>query len=799
MREQETLVAGDEPETEFAELVNAADKIQAVVRARWLVAPAPATLIEQWGHASDKEILAAIQKRRLSASNTVHLLFCHAERLAHEAANDSEPSRLIDALTQLCFASTYLARFHTLPTEGVRRAALLLADEAGRGVRLPQGIRHEISAKLTATESVSPDWVNFLARDLDAAVLRKDFSRVRALGHKTELLIPESRGIATESAADLLAEAASEQHDEANESNPEIEYDKSDAEVKIRSVELCGIRGALNPLKVSFVQRREPVSALIFGENGSGKSTIVDAIEFALQGRIGRSTLYDSPVAPALRSLSTPDDSWSRVDLSDGTKVERRVITNSGGSVVADPLYVRPGFRLAPVTIQRADILRFLDTGALSRGSILLDYFPVDAEKLAIRPGEIAHRLETELTELRIKRTTYVERLAPLLGVNGSDIDNRDQLSKVIKNSIYQTKTPRQFSDDGDWARVDPELRQAIQRLSQVYGQMAQIKGKVSQAENHLNPVLHRRQTQLLKVALQGVADEITVAFKAICREHPVDRIDIVFGRSGPLSLDIRVGLPGGKSCFPQQIFSEAYRDLLALLFFTSVAKKAAERGQSKILILDDVMQSVDAGVRQDFMNHVLRTFKDWQLIFTVHDRLWLERLRSLFNSHGHRYGEHLIKDWSYQSGPVLHPPGIDTITKDLLFMLEHGEPESIVGRAGPLLEKICREMCARFSLLVPFKQDGHYMLADLWTATEGALRSTRLEPQIRDLSADRALRNLAAHADPKILELSLNEAKHFGEAVLKLYEEVRCPSCRRWVNEGKSCDDSNCVPNIKL
>ncbi|MFB6930627.1 hypothetical protein ACFCXR_37280, partial [Streptomyces noursei] len=273
---------------------------------------------------------------------------------------------------------------------------------------------------------------------------------------------------------------------------------------------------------------------------------------------------------------------------------------------------------------------------------------------------------------------------------------------------------------------------------------------------------------------------------------------DILFGRSGPLSLDIRVGLSDGRNYFPQQIFSEAYKDLLALLFFTSVAKKAAEHGQARILILDDVLQSVDAGVRQDFVGHLLDNLHDWQLIFTIHDRLWMERLRSLFNAHEHRFIEHQIRAWDSTEGPILQPPGMDVLSKDLLFMMDHGEPEGIVGRAGPLLESLCRELCVRFNLMVPYRRDGRQMLADLWSAVEASLRNTRLEPQLRDLAADRSLRNLAAHSDPKVLELSMNEARHFGRAVLDLYSVIRCPNCRRWVNEGKECGLESCISNIK-
>lgn len=798
---QNGSVASGTFEQDAAALTQTANRLLSIIRGRQQVSPIPRPLITRWETVEDEAIRTAIRERKVRGRDQVQLLFFHADRLANNAAQFRDPQKLIESITQLCFACFYVARSRTYATPEVRRAALELAEKCSAGIKVPRFVRVEIRASLEKTKADITDWLRFLGPGFDAVKIEGILKEAKTMGTRKDLFVlpdlPSTEII--ESAADLLAAAASEQQEQAERLNLRIAYDRSDSEVRIRSVELFGIRGAPGSLKIPFLFKKEPVSSLIFGENGTGKSTIVDAIEFALQGRIGRSTLYDSPVSPALRSFSRDSGNWSLVELSDGTKFRREVVTSAGGTTAAEPLTVRPGFRLAPITIQRSDLLRFLDTGALGRGTILLDYFPASSETLAIRPDEAAHRLEATLTELRIKRTAYAERLALLLGVSPTDVDSREGFSKAIKEKVYKEQTPYSFQQNRGWEAMDPELARTIRNLSQVHSDMRSIKKQLTEKDNLLNPALHRDQVDLVKVALKGVADEVTHAFRAICREHSVERIDILFGRSGPLSLDIRVGLSDGRSCFPQQIFSEAYRDLLALLFFTSVAKKAAEHGQARVLILDDVLQSVDAGVRQDFVNHLLSNFQDWQLIFTVHDRLWMERLRSLFSAHGHRFVEHQIRSWDAAEGPILQQPGVDVLSKDLVFMLDHGEPEGIVGRAGPLLEHLCRELCARFSLMVPYKRDGRHMLADLWSATQSSLCDTRLESELTNLAADRALRNLAAHADPKVLELSMNEARHFGRAVLDIYAAIRCPDCRRWVNEGKECGSRRCPSNIKI
>lgn len=63
--------------------------------------------------------------------------------------------------------------------------------------------------------------------------------------------------------------------------------------LRVAGVWFEGIFGAPNEMTIDFTSQSngKPVSALIFGENGSGKSSIVKAIEWASQGRIGRKPL----------------------------------------------------------------------------------------------------------------------------------------------------------------------------------------------------------------------------------------------------------------------------------------------------------------------------------------------------------------------------------------------------------------------------------------------------------------------------------------------------------------------------
>lgn len=65
----------------------------------------------------------------------------------------------------------------------------------------------------------------------------------------------------------------------------------------------------------------------------------------------------------------------------------------------------------------------------------------------------------------------------------------------------------------------------------------------------------------------------------------------------------------------PEDVLSEANLDLLALLVFTSIAKAAAEQAQDRVLVLDDVVQSIDTTIRTRLLEYLASHLADWQLV----------------------------------------------------------------------------------------------------------------------------------------------------------------------------------------
>jgi AAA domain len=762
---------------------------QAALDLRLLISTRATAASKRWPNATPELIGRMLDQREFSLGDGVALGFLLSDMLAAKASEKLEPQSLRDALVALFGSGLMTARARHLP-EAHRLAGLRIAERIGKAIKVRPRDRKELHRRSEELQGLDcqPDWHAFFEiRATTEHVKRVLANSIRQTMAREPIPYPAGSEGSSLSSADLLARAAGRQAKEADQSDEiPITYDLSDSNLRLNRVVLQKFRGAPCDLTVGFTHKNTAVSGIIFGENGVGKSTIADAIEFALQGRISRSSYFDSPLLSAVRHLSNQGDTFVEATLSDGVTIRRATVI-ANGVTHATPKEVRSGFRLAPISIKRSDILRFLDTEALERGSTFLDYFPADAGQLAVRPEEEVHKLQAEMAELRIKRSSFAEDLSRLIPFSATELADRGQFDNAVRAHIMMGATRASFEASGGWETVPKELREALVSLREAHDRLAVCKKRMEQTTQIFNPVAHRDQLNILRRVLRDVGIDISKAFMQIATEHPISKVEVVFGASSTLSLDIVITLRNGLTCFPQQIFSEAYQDLLAILFFVSVAREASKRGQARVMIMDDVLQSVDATIRHAFVNYLLDELSDWQLIFTTHDRLWRDQLRDLFDAHEHPCVERLIYDWSFDQGPRLEAETADPLSRDLVDAIASSEPRTVGAIAGQLLEVICDQLTRRIHLLVARTNDDRYTLGDLWPVVRDWLKGTEADTAVRSIAGHRYLRNLVIHADMASLGLSLRDARSFGEAVLSLYSLVRCAKCGSWIRGQRS------------
>lgn len=619
------------------------------------------------------------------------------------------------------------------------------------------------------------DWNGFVARVVEATARRAPgASRAGEPG-------PVDLNVASR----LSRMAARQQETQSNAPS----YDLSDQTVEISSVSVTGFRGSPRTVALDLTKSGKPADVLLWGDNGVGKSTLIDGIEFALQHRVDRSADFNSSLRSSVRNLAVPV-ATATVALSDGQRIARSLVTNAAGRDEPSDLSVRPGFRIAPIVIRRADILRFLDTDALSRGTVFFDYFPDPSGTLGVRPDEELRQLEEERFLLRVARDDLAAQLADYYPDSDTDFNNAAKLEAFLTKLLSDLAvTEHEHPIDA----LPEGVREIISELQNAQRRGATIKRKLERGVETLNPIAYRSQLGRVVPILQTVTKDLTSSFKRIARAEHVEAIHVLVAKSGPVSLDVVVEFDNGASALPQQAFSEGYKDLIALLFFLTVTKKAAEFGQAKVLILDDALQSVDASIRLGVMDYVLDEFKEWQLVVTGHDRAWLAQLRGLFQRRGRSFIERTIAGWSFADGIEVAGASLSR-AESLRMAIDRVDERVVASGTGLLLEEIANELSWRLMTSVTRREGDRYTLGDLWPSVVKALKRTSLKRAAEDIDMRLDIRNLlGAHYNEWADGIPWSDVRQLGKDVLAVYDATYCSDCAGWVGKGQASIVCSC------
>lgn len=581
--------------------------------------------------------------------------------------------------------------------------------------------------------------------------------------------------------------------------------------MKIKSIYIHSFRGIPKELSVNFTDKTgKPVSAIISGDNGSGKSSIIDALEYNLQGRICREPLIISQESKAPISLAyTPSIGCNtKVTLENGSSFERGIdVTYNGKKTVFkyDNNLILQHYSITPIALRRSDIISF---GVIPKDKRQVLFFGFLYQQFTRIEDVVNHSVHWEGDEfakaqaekyvfLKQERKQHVEKIAELLGVKSGTIPF-GEISKFnwFINSHLDVKGFARGKNGQTIVRLYKKNKKEIEvlRIADIVRSLTtEINAVKDETEKALNPISYgitiKERREKNAAFIKKAGEFLSKSFIEISNLDFVDEIKLELGDFTSASLEIVVKLKNKKRSTPNQLFSEANYDLMVLLLYISLIRAAAESGQAKVMILDDVFQSVDSIIRAKFINYILKVCKDWQFIITCHDDLWLNQLRFLFNNNGFPYVEYKLTDWSFEEGPKIINIKDNGVDNSLKEALETNNKQIIASQAGLFLEKICQKLSVSLAITVKRTPDDKYTIGDLWPGIHKLLKSSPvLNKLVSEINAQLMVRNmLGCHANEWSLSMSDEEVKIFAKNVQNLYENVYCTSCNTWINN-KTC-----------
>lgn len=169
----------------------------------------------------------------------------------------------------------------------------------------------------------------------------------------------------------------------------------------------------------------------------------------------------------------------------------------------------------------------------------------------------------------------------------------------------------------------------------------------------------------------------------------------------------------------PHAMHSEGHQDSMGVCLFLALSEHL-NRGLIDLIILDDVIMSVDIGHRRMFCNVLATNFSDRQFVITTHDTTWANQLKSA----GIIPGKQMIKfsNWDVNSGPMVHYEADmwGRIQKDL----DNDDVSSAAAKLRRGMEEFSRYVCHCLRASVPFTIEDSGTLGDFMPAAIGKYMS---------------------------------------------------------------------------
>lgn len=569
---------------------------------------------------------------------------------------------------------------------------------------------------------------------------------------------------------------------------------------RIASVKIESFRGVPDVLEIDLrrTPKSSPGSLLLLGDNGSGKSSVADALEFVLRASLLRRIDPERPVKRHARSFATAGKPYVEVTYADGTRIGRGAPgANRYGDGVAKVTGPQPAFSQAPVVLRRSDVLGFWSLPEDRRKLVFFDYFraPDLTTAQQLEAARVADQRDAERPQLSECVAATRRALKIQIQVQTRKVPTQSAKLREFRASTLATKFGTGEQGRYGEALLEMKVQIAYRALLDAVLALEENERQAQLARVRADGTKANRVHAEVEATLTQASQFLTESFLATSPSAVfIDAVELIT-EADSNSLSVALRLKNGQRVDPEDILSEANLDLLALLLYVAIVEASAAYGQFKLLVLDDVFQSVDTVVRHRATQYLIGRLKDWQLVITTHDRLWFTLLGETLRQANVPFVPREIVRWTFDQGPEIRD-AVLAPSRGLSAALNAHDPVAICAMAGVLLEQIADRLSWTIGTSVPRRRGDRYTLGDLWPGVLKKLRKTDAQAEAEAAEASAMLRNLVgAHFNEWAHSISLQEATHFGEVVDRLLQRAFCQRCGSWLVPGSPSASSWACP----
>lgn len=300
-----------------------------------------------------------------------------------------------------------------------------------------------------------------------------------------------------------------------------------------------------------------------------------------------------------------------------------------------------------------------------------------------------------------------VEKYVLALNISFLDVIAPSNMKDILEHvlAVNESNTSSVTPEQAAWDTLT-RLEENMKRLENAEKRFTEVDIWNTRASLLLDSFQGARDS-----VLADLYDSIRDRFVSLYRKlHDTDESEFI-AKLEPdgAGLSLEVDFYGRGTHPPNALHSEGHQDSMGVCLYLALSERLTH-GIIDLVILDDVVMSVDADHRRQLCSVIASEFSDKQFLITTHDRNWARQLRSESVVTSKNSIEFF--NWNVDTGPqVNHEVDIwSRIDADL----KRGDVPSAAAKLRRGMEEYLSTICDALLAKVPFKLSGRYELGEL-------------------------------------------------------------------------------------
>ena len=324
---------------------------------------------------------------------------------------------------------------------------------------------------------------------------------------------------------------------------------------------------------------------------------------------------------------------------------------------------------------------------------------------------------------------------------------------------------------------------------------------------NKIFNIYSLKKKEIINEIIQDLKDDIQDLYSSIHLDDPHNNIELMLDPNKRASLILTIDSFDKEKEDPRAYISEGHLDTLGICIFLAFVSKFNE--EIPLIVLDDIVTTVDANHREKLANLLLTKFPDHQLIITTHDGIWYRQLCENQRTLGlrNKYLNKTIISWDISCGPQFSE--YRALWEKIEENLNRGDFDVAGILSRRYLEWVLKQISSHMNVKVEFKENLRYNVGELFINSHLRMRNlcgrvinndsfkNRILTAFKDLESWQYMGNILSHDNPEILSFPSSEIENFSFKVNFLYEQFLCPKCKSFLHYEQNYKDIRCIqPN---